>query len=330
MNVMMLTAGEGTRLRPHTQFTPKPAIPFLNVPLYAYPLFFLNEIKLKKVVLNTFHLSSKLKMAVNSFKYDFPIHFSDEQTLLGSGGGVEHAKRYFQSEGDFILMNGDEVIIPTQPDFMESALKRHRASGSIATLLVMEHLDVGTKFGGVWVDQENKILGFGKERHPSAKKGYHYIGVAIISEKIFNFIQPGESNILYDGLTQAIQGGHWAQVVPISCLWFETGNETDFKSATQQCLSTLAQNTFEGNYLKRLIQWRAPDTQFTHTNDRFILADKKLNCDFAAMSGYNVIGADVFLKKGCRLKNCILGPHVQIKHADQLENMMIINDQDVF
>ena len=59
MNVMMLTAGEGTRLRPHTQFWPKPAISFLNVPLFLYPLQFLDSIRIEKVVLNTFHLPER-------------------------------------------------------------------------------------------------------------------------------------------------------------------------------------------------------------------------------------------------------------------------------
>lgn len=330
MNVMMLTAGEGTRLRPHTLFQPKPAISFLNVPLYAYSLHFLNEIKIRKTVMNTFHLPSKLKATVKSFPTPYPIFFSDEESLLGSGGGVGNAKAYFQSEGDFILMNGDEVVIPKESKQMEKAIALHKVSGAIATLLVMEHSQVGSKFGGVWVNNDSKVIGFGKQKPESAVKGYHYVGIAIFSEKIFNYIKDGESNILYDGLTQAIQEGNTVKIVPISCLWFETGNEADFKSATHQCLDILGQKSNESTYLKRLIQWRSPNSEFVQMNNRYILADKRLIFDFELLLGYNVLGEDLFLKKGCRLKNCILGPRVQIKNADQLENIMIVNDQDVF
>jgi mannose-1-phosphate guanylyltransferase len=330
MNVMMLTAGEGTRLRPHTLVMPKPAISFLNVPLYAYSLHFLNEIKVKKIVMNTYHLPSKLKSTVKSFKTPYPIYFSDEDKLLGSGGGIGNAKAYFQSEGDFILMNGDEVIIPREAGLLKKAIETHKNSKCIATLLVMEHPEVGSKFGGVWVDGTSKVLGFGKQKLEGAAKGLHYIGVAIFSEAIFNYIKPGESNILYDALTDAIKAGHSAQTFNFPCQWFETGNEADFRSATQQCMDMLGLKTNEANYLNQLIKWRSPDTEFVQMNNRFILADRKLDFDFEAMMGYNVLGEGVFLKKGCRLKNCIIGPRVQIKNADHLENTMIVNDQDVF
>lgn len=330
MNVMMLTAGEGTRLRPHTTFMPKPAISFLNVPLYAYSLFFLNELPVKKVVMNTFHLPSKLKSTVRSFKHNYPIYFSDEDTLLGSGGGIGHAKAYFQAEGDFILMNGDEVIIPKSNDQIKQAVQHHKTSGAIATLLVIEHPEVGTKFGGAWVDASNRVLGFGKEKITSSVKGFHYIGVTIFSEKIFNYIKPGESNILYDALTDAIKDGNTANVFPFPCTWFETGNEVDFKTATHKCMDMLVSKTPESKYLMNVIRWRSPNTEFVQMNNRVILADKKLDFDFEFLMGYNVLGEGVTLKKGCRLKNCIIGPRVQIKNVDQLENTMIINDQDIF
>lgn len=330
MNVMLLTAGEGTRLRPHTRYMPKPAISFLNVPLYAYSLFFLNEIKVAKVVMNTFHLPEKLRSTVRSFKHPYPIYFSDEDRLLGSGGGIGHAKAYFQSEGDFILMNGDEVIIPRQPNLMEKAIQIHKKSRAIATTLVMEHPEVGTKFGGVWVDSNLNVLGFGKEKAAGAAKGYHYVGVTIFSEKILNYIKPGESNILYDCVMAALQDGNTMQAIPIQCHWFETGNETDFKSATHQCLDILATKTAESVYLKKAIAWRSPKSEFVQMNNRFILADKELGFDFENLMGYNVLGEGVSLRTGCRLKNCILGPRVKVHNTDHLENTMIINDQDVF
>lgn len=330
MNVMLLTAGEGTRLRPHTLYSPKPVIPFLNVPLYAYPLQLLRSVKVKKVIMNTFHLPQKLKSAVTTYPQPYPVFFSEEKVLLGSGGGIGHTRTQLQSESDFIVMNGDEVIIPQDSDVLKKAVLAHKASRSIATLLVMEHSEVGTKFGGVWVGDRSQILGFGKEKIKQAAKGFHYIGVAIFSERIFKYIKDGESNILYDGLTQAIAEGHSAEVFPISCQWFETGNEADFKSATGQCLKAMAQKTKISKYLMDLISYWSPNSRFTNKDNRLVLADSSVTFDISHFSGYNVLGEGLQLKKGCRLKNCILGPRVQIKNADQLENMMIFNELDVY
>ena len=56
MKVMILAAGLGTRLIPHTLTTPKAAMPFLNTPLAAYGLELIAPIKPKGLVVNTYHL----------------------------------------------------------------------------------------------------------------------------------------------------------------------------------------------------------------------------------------------------------------------------------
>lgn len=327
MNVMMLTAGEGTRLRPHTLFMPKPTIPFLNIPLYAYSLNFLKSIDVSKVVMNTFHLPQKLMSDVNSRDQfnPYPIQFSNETTLMGSGGGLWQAREHFQRQGDFILMNGDEIAIPNESDVMKKALAAHRTSGAIATLLVMEHPEVGSKFGGVWVDKQSHVMGFGKVQIEGSTKGFHYIGVAILSDRIFNYIAPGESNILYDGVVNAIKDGQKASIFSTHCHWFETGNETDFKMAAGRCLEILSQKNEESKYLSKILKSQAPNSQFTKTENGFVLTDRSSRYDMDSFSGFAVLGENVALKKGCRLRNTILGPHVQIRNADQLEDKMIID-----
>lgn len=330
MNIMMLTAGEGTRLRPHTNHLPKPAIPFLTVPLYAYSLHFLKDIAVNQVVMNTFHLPQKLKSVVNSFHYQSPIHFSDETKLMGSGGGVWFARSYLQNKGDFIFMNGDEIILPSISGQLEKAIAQHKSTGAIATILVMDHSEVGTKFGGVWVDQKSQVLGFGKKQIDNSNKGYHFIGVALFSDKIFNYLPIGESNILYDALTTAIKAGQRADVYPIQCKWFETGNEADFLTATKDCVSILNSHSPEATYLKNVINWRSPNTEWKAQSGKFVIADKNVKYDFDSVDGFNVFSEGVVLKKSGRVKDSILGPRVQIKNADLLDSKMIINESDVF
>ncbi len=329
MKAMMLTAGEGTRLRPHTLFLPKPAIPFLNVPLYAYSLQLLKSLKINEVVMNTFHLPAKLKSVVNSRLHPYPIKFSDEAILQGSGGGLGQARGHFLDQGELVLMNGDEVVIPKKHDVVSQALAEHKASGAIATLLVTEHPEVGTKFGGVWIDRNSNILGFGKQKAAGSQKGFHYVGIALFSDVIFNFITPGESNILYDGLTQALKEGHTARVFPIDCHWFETGNEQDFRSATRDCLQILSTKSVEAKYLKDILNEYAPDSIYENSGGQTFLIDKNAKYHMEHISGYVVLGPRATVGSSCRIKNCILGPGVQVTKADLLEDKMIINDQDV-
>lgn len=326
MNVMLLTAGEGTRLRPHTEKLPKPAIPFLNVPLYLYSLNFVRELVVSKAIMNTFHLPEKLKATVNRYKSQYPIHFSDESVLLGSGGGLGKARDYFHDQDHFILMNGDELIIPNKKNQVKEAFDFHKKSGNIATLLVTDHHEVGKKFGGVWIDSNKKVLGFGKQQVGGSVKGYHYTGVSFFSKKIFNYIPEGESNILYDNVMLALADQNKAQVYELSCSWYETGNEIDFKSATIDCLNQIKNNTEEGKYLLEIIKQYAVNSDIVFDNEKALLYDKSAKFNLKNIKGVCVLGKNVEVTSAAMVENVILGDDVKIFENAAITNLMLMTN----
>ncbi|MCB0350245.1 MAG: hypothetical protein KDD38_03620 [Bdellovibrionales bacterium] len=108
MNALMLSAGLGTRFRPVTDRVAKPAIPFLNVPLLGYSLYYLENLfsenlgvgindkscRLENLVLNTHHLPASVEGAANCLTHgqDYRVLFSFEPEILGSGGGILKAR----------------------------------------------------------------------------------------------------------------------------------------------------------------------------------------------------------------------------------------------
>lgn len=320
MKIMMLTAGEGTRLRPHTMVLPKPAIPFLNVPLFLHALRFLEELNPTEVIFNTYHLPEKLKESVSRYLPASHYHFSDESVLLGSGGGLGFARKYFLNTGSFVVMNGDELIIPEKSHELSRALNWHQKSGNIATLLVTENSEVGKKFGGVWVDANNQILGFGKQKVENSVKGYHYIGAAIFSEKIFDFIPDGESNILYDNLMSAFSKGFKAQAFPLECHWFETGNELDFKQATWECLELINKKSQQGEFLLETIRRYSPDSYFEKTSQGLFIKNKKTTLDQVVLKNFGVFSENIRCQKGIILDKVICGKGISLNesYSDQL------------
>ncbi|RYZ83264.1 MAG: mannose-1-phosphate guanyltransferase, partial [Proteobacteria bacterium] len=274
MNVMLLAAGEGTRLRPHTLLRPKPAMPFLNVPLAAYPLGFLENLKIDRLVVNTFHLPTKIvDLFIQMDHGARRLHFSHEiNQIMGSGGGLSMARDYFRGNGDLIMMNSDEVILPFEPDVMAKAIEFHKSNNAFCTLLTMDHHEVGSKFGGVWLDEAERVRGFGKTApDATGKKAEHFIGVQILSEEVFDFLPQGHaSNILYDAVTQAMQKGRLVQRLKIDCHWFETGNAVDFLGATEQVLHLLSSadsNEYSRKYLNRVLKRFSKDTPLLSASD---------------------------------------------------------------
>lgn len=261
MNVMILAAGEGTRLRPFTLEKPKPAIPFLTVPLGYFSLSLLDGIKIHNLVVNTYHLPDQILHLFKNTRQSWKdlCFTSEAQGLLGSGGGIHNAKRDLQGRGDFLVLNGDELILPKQLGAIDDLLKFHQWHKGVATLLTMKHPEVGKKFGGAWADSEGKVRCFSKtDPKMDGIQGHHFIGAMILSDRVFKYFksQVQDENILYETLTSAMNEGEEVYVQDIDCHWFETGNPVDFMHATRFCIDNLKIKDTEywKEYLKQTVR----------------------------------------------------------------------------
>ncbi len=240
MKAMLLSAGLGSRLKPYTLTTPKPAIPFLGVPLACYSLAILEDLDVHSLVVNVHHLPDQVENLFRDLKYKkLPVNFSDERTaLLGSGGGIHNAKDLLRGKGDFIVMNGDEVILPHEAFMIKDFWSYHQSHGGIATLLTMDHPEVGKKFGGAWVDAQNRVQLFSKTDPGGDVRGKHFLGILILKERVFGYFntEVSDENILYETLTKAMAAGEKVYTYDCKAEWFETGNPEDFIKATEYCI----------------------------------------------------------------------------------------------
>lgn len=315
MTLMLLCAGEGTRLRPHTQTLPKPAIPFLTVPMAAYGLEWAREVSPDSIIVNTYHLPEKIHRLFHTLQGVKNVAFSDEQpVLLGSGGGIKKARPLIQGE-DILVMNGDEIFLPARKGFLGEALEKHRNSNALATMVVMKYPGVGSVFGGVWTRQDGSVLGFGKNEIPGAVRAWHYIGAVFLSRRIFDFIlKAGESNLLYDALTTAIAAGEKVLTFPVEGWWHETGNEKDYLAATAGAMDILVQRQgYEFDFLKSVLVAQSPDARFEKSETTRVLSfGQKIN---AERKGFIVLGRGSSLAPGTENENAVLGEGVQAQVA---------------
>ncbi len=245
MNLMMLAAGEGTRLRPFTLEKPKPRIPFFSVPLGFYTLSLFDEIEIDRLVVNTYHLPDQIRQMFQLISPEWKsIQFLlEEDGLLGSGGGIHNAKKYLLGKNNFFVANADEVIFPHRYGMISEMIRFHEWHGGIATLLAIDHPEVGHKFGGAWtLENSSKVICFSKKNPGElAPRGHHFTGVMLLNDKVFKYFKQNieVENILYETLTEAIKHNEEVHVFKAQAEWFETGNPEDFMKATEYCLDQL-------------------------------------------------------------------------------------------
>lgn len=310
MKAMILAAGLGTRLRPLTNRIPKPAVPLLNVPMLLYNEFLLRELRPKSLVVNTHHLPEKIRELQSRFSVKDVIWSDEQPVVLGSGGGIWKAREFLKGEGDFIVANGDNVLIPSESDFLQRFADRHRKERPLATLMAIEHPDAGTKFNALWVDDSGHLLGVGTEK--LSDRGYHFVGVQMFSQKIFDWLKPGESNIFRDVLLPAVKAGQKVTVCLSKARWYETGDERSYLETTRELANLLwaKENSKEKIFLQHLLQTHAPKMKVPGKNEAFIAPGS-------------------VIEKGCRFEGVvILGRNVQILNNSFLSDVVVM-DQTV-
>jgi len=178
-----LTAGLGTRLRPLTYLRAKAAVPINGEPLVGRAIRSLVDSGLRDLVLNLHHHPATISAVVGDGSgYGARVRYSWEQPVLGSAGGPRHALPLLvdDEDNDFLIVNGDTL---TNVD-IEALFARHRASGALVTMALIEN-PRPEHYGGVVVSRDNWVTGFGRAGR------YHFVGLQVAKARAFADLQDG-------------------------------------------------------------------------------------------------------------------------------------------
>jgi len=129
MKAMILAAGEGTRLRPLTNHTPKPMLPLAGRPLLEHIILNLKRCDITEYGLNLYHLPHKvMDYFGNGERLGVRLHYSVEEHLLGSAGGVRKLQSLFTET--FLVYYGDVFTLAN----LRPLIEVHRQCGAVATM----------------------------------------------------------------------------------------------------------------------------------------------------------------------------------------------------
>ena len=315
MRALILSAGLGERLRPLTLKRAKPAIEFLNVPMLGFPYFWLDTLGLSDVVFNTHYLPDTVRhAAMHVVSPNTQLHFTHEEEILGSGGGIWNARFHLQWDKNFCVANADGVVVFSAMDILEQMLRFHEKQDALATLLVCPLEGVGTRIPGVWLDKYGEVTNFGKTPKKDYLECQHFASYMIFSSRIWNYLPAGSSNVLYDILEPAILAGERVcgfRVDESHMRWFETGNIPEYLASTHACLEYLRDNHPFATGLRQMLERFAPN----YLDPKKDFLQMRLISDTAELSGnltgWCVVGSDARVRAA--ISDCVVLPGAEVR-----------------
>jgi bifunctional UDP-N-acetylglucosamine pyrophosphorylase/glucosamine-1-phosphate N-acetyltransferase len=165
MQAIILAAGEGSRLRPYTQLTPKPLLTVKGIPLLTFHINLLNSLNIpnEKIIVVVSYLKEEIIGYLEKFHKG--VNFVEQINKKGTAAAVESAEKFIKE--DFVIIYGDVIFEDDLKEFMKE-------ENAIA---VYEVEDV-SKFGKIV--EENGYL---KDIKEKSEKGKGYIFAGILKTK---------------------------------------------------------------------------------------------------------------------------------------------------
>lgn len=219
--VVIMAGGLGTRLYPYTKILPKPLIPVADVPIVERIIQ-----SLIKVGCDEFHMivnykKNMIKAYFNEPDCTYNIHFWDEDTPLGTGGGLYLLKNHIN--GTFILTNCDILIL----DDVRKMVNHHRANKNKVTMVCsLKNFEI--PYGVVSFSESGEIISLEEKPQMSffTNTGYY-----ILDKDIFDYIKPKEKIGMPDIIERMRNAGCRVGVYPIGeSAWMDMGQFDSMES----------------------------------------------------------------------------------------------------
>ena len=221
MQAMILAAGVGTRLLPHTLIRPKPLFPILNQPLLLLTIKRLQRLGFDHIVVNCHHLRDQVVAAISEVS---GVVVQEEETILGTGGGLRTALKFIRDE-PLLVTNGDIYHTVELREFY-----RYHVENKAPVTLAMHNY---FRFNNVVV-REGRITSFDDR---TACNQLAFTGIHMINPEILENIEPDRYSCIIDHYRNLLNAG--VDILSYradGCYWTDMGTPVDYLNLHQGLL----------------------------------------------------------------------------------------------
>lgn len=182
---ILLVGGQGTRLRPMTERTPKPMLSIAGAPITAHQLAKARDAGIHRVILATSYLAEVFEPYFgDGSDLGVELIYAIEKEPLGTGGAIANAGRYLQSDDDapVTVFNGD---ILSGHD-LAAQIRQHVETSADLTLYLTEVEDARA-YGCVPSNADGRVTAF-LEKMPAPISNRINAGCYIFRKSIISSI----------------------------------------------------------------------------------------------------------------------------------------------
>src|SRR3977135_2452278 len=187
MKALILSAGEGTRVRPVTLGRPKPMVEVGGRPLLEHLIGLLRRHGVTHIALN---LHYKPEAILDYFgdgsRFGVRIEYSWEQRLLGTAGAAKQLEWFFTDP--FFVLYGDVL---TNID-LGALAREHSSHSGLGTLVLYEPDDL-TRCGVAEVAADGRVTAFVEKPLQPIAGGLANSGICVFEPAVLAYVPLGQT-----------------------------------------------------------------------------------------------------------------------------------------
>jgi aminoglycoside/choline kinase family phosphotransferase/dTDP-glucose pyrophosphorylase len=230
MKAMILAAGFGTRLLPHTGILPKPLFPLAGRPLLEILIEQLVRHGAEAIIVNTHHLHQKVEAFIAARKYPIAVTTRHEPDILGTGGGIKNVQDFWH-DAPLLVVNSDIFS-----DIDLAAVYRYHCRHPHPVTMVLHDC---APYNTVTVE-EGFITAFSAPagRVADRKNGLlAFTGIQVIDPSVLSLIPSAVFCNIIDIYTQLIaKGGKIKAYLAQNPRWHDIGSVAGYQAAALEAM----------------------------------------------------------------------------------------------
>jgi glucose-1-phosphate thymidylyltransferase len=237
VKALVLSGGEGTRLRPITHTSSKQLIPVANKPILFYGLESIAAAGIREVGIVVGSTAGEIEAAIgNGSAWGLEVTYIHQAAPLGLAHAVL-VSRDFLGNDDFVMYLGDNVLLEGITGFVEE-FERHSPNAQIFLAAVPEP----ERFGVAVLEEDRvvRLVEKPKEHISDLALVGVYLFDATVHEAVAS-VRPswrGELEIT-DSIQYLIDHGRTVRAEMVTGWWKDTGKLEDLLEANRMMLSVL-------------------------------------------------------------------------------------------